>query len=80
MILHLFMVSPSRLLVWLTVPVECLVDASNNRSPLAQQVDHELTQHLYNAKEAFLDPNATRAVLSNLHRLVEKVFLFLFLT
>ena len=64
-----------RLLVGLTVPVECLVCVeTSNQSPSSQHIVHELTQLLYNAKEAFLDPRATRAILDHLHRLLEKVF------
>lgn len=63
-----------RLLVGLTVPVECLVCVeTSNQSPTSQHIVHELTQLLYNAKEAFLDPRATRAVLDHLNRLLEKV-------
>lgn len=66
--------SLSRLLVGLTVPVECLVCVdTSNQSPTSQHIVHELTQLLYNAKEAFLDPRATRAVIDHVHRLLEKV-------
>ena len=62
------------MLVGLTVPVECLVCVdTSNQSPTSQHIVHELTQLLYNAKEAFLDPRATRAVIDHLHRLLEKV-------
>ncbi|XP_057372867.1 protein timeless-like [Daphnia carinata] len=65
--------STIKLLVGLTVPVECLVCVeTSNQSPSSQHIVHELTQLLYNAKEAFLDPRATRAVLDHLHRLLEK--------
>ena len=64
----------NRLLVGLTVPVECLVCVdSSTQSPAVQHVVHELTQLLYNAKEAFLEPRATRSILDHLHRLLEKV-------
>ncbi|XP_046461857.1 protein timeless-like isoform X1 [Daphnia pulex] len=65
--------STIKLLVGLTVPVECLVCVdTSNQSPTSQHIVHELTQLLYNAKEAFLDPRATRAVIDHLHRLLEK--------
>lgn len=63
-----------RLLVGLTVPVECLVCVeTSTQSATTQNIVHELTQLLYNAKEAFLDPRATRAVLDHLNRLLDKV-------
>lgn len=65
--------STIKLLVGLTVPVECLVCVdTSNQSPTSQHIVHELTQLLYNAKEAFLDPRATRAVIDHLQRLAEK--------
>ncbi len=61
----------------LTVPVECLVSVdASSQSPSSQHIAHELTQLLYDAKEAFLDPRATRAILEDLHRLIEKVMKF----
>lgn len=57
------------------MPVECLVCVETaSQSPTTQNIVHELTQLLYNAKEAFLDPRATRAVLDHLNRLLDKVF------
>ena len=64
----------NRLLVDLTVPVECLVCVDpDNQSPSSQHTVHQLTQLLYNAKESFLEPRATRAVLDHVNRLLEQV-------
>lgn len=62
-----------RLLDLLTVPIECLVyeETSNDQTHTLQLV-HELTHFLYNAKEAFLDSNVTRAILNHLRYLFKK--------
>jgi timeless protein len=64
-----------RLLVWLTLPVGCLV--SEDVSVLyatPKYIVHELTQFMYNAKEAFLNPVVTRTILDHLNSFLVKVF------
>ena len=58
----------------MTVPVECLVSAHiADLDPASHHIVHDLTHQLYSAKEAFLDPRATRAIIDQLNGMLEKV-------
>jgi hypothetical protein len=66
-----------RLLVWLTLPVGCLLRENTALTQDVKQnnyIAHELTQFLHNAKEAFLNPVVTRTILDHLNIFLAKVF------
>jgi hypothetical protein len=63
-----------RLLVALTSPIECLVfEEPSNQLEKTPYILHELNQLLYNAKESFLDPRTTRALIDHVSRILENV-------
>jgi hypothetical protein len=64
-----------RLLVGLTSPIECLIfEETPNRREKSPHIMYELNQLLYNAKESFLDPRTTRALIDHIGRILENVF------
>ncbi|XP_057369817.1 protein timeless-like isoform X2 [Daphnia carinata] len=60
--------STVELLTWLTVPVSCLIptNAMPDDISMPKFMVYEFTQFLYNAKDAFLDPKVTQAVVDQL--------------
>ena len=66
----------------MTTPIQYLVfenvNASDQRGK-SPDILYELKQLLYNAKESFLDPRATRVLIDHPRRLLENVGLFLHL-
>ncbi|XP_045025531.1 protein timeless isoform X4 [Daphnia magna] len=60
--------STVELLIWLTIPVDCLIPAREMPADISMPkfMVHEFTQFLCSAKAAFLDPNVTQAVVDRL--------------
>jgi hypothetical protein len=65
----------------MTTPIQYLVfenvSASDQRGR-SPHILYDLKQLLYNAKESFLDPRATRVLIDYPRRLLENVFLHLY--
>nr|CAH0101399.1 unnamed protein product [Daphnia galeata] len=66
--------STIKLLVWMTIPVSCLISAQQEKSRQSSSANinfmkNEFTQFLYNAKETFLYLKITRIVLEHLNSL-----------
>lgn len=64
-----------RLLVGITTPIRCLtfVETSNGRIH-SSDIICQLRQLLYRAKEAFLDPRATRTITTHVGLLLDNVY------
>jgi hypothetical protein len=61
-------------LVNLTTPVECLMSCNALRtSSEGLQVIQEIELHLFEVKNAFLDPKISKSVLGHAEHLLEKV-------
>ena len=69
--MHFFIDS---VLVNITTPVECLMSSNKLRnSKEGLQIIHEIEVHLFEVKNAFLDPKVSKAVMGHAEKLLEKV-------
>lgn len=64
-----------RLLVNLTIPVECLLPMEiMARTDAGRHTIYELNNLLFSAKDAFVEPRSTRSILDFIRKIIDQVY------